>query len=999
VANPWALVLLVALLPAAWFSWRTYDPMRRGRKTVMLVARLLVIALAVVGLASVRWVHPTPYERLSVMAVLDVSRSVSDASLADAMTSLDQLSKEAGPNRSVGLILFAGDAKVAIAPRHQPFQPAELRSAVEGARSAQGGLNVESTNVERALDLAMATFVPGSGRRIVLISDGNANDGQVQSKLARCRDSEIEVCVVPLSQERAPFDLAVTGVTVPTDIQSGVGFDVVIQTAARNEAPATLALYRNGYLLEERKITQPSGSHSEVFRQRLDEPGLYLYRARLITDRTQSSLDNDAAYAFTRLRTSPKILVLGEAEIEASSLMPAIRDAGMTGEFRTADAAPDRLSDLLDFDAVVLNNLRASSLDGPRQRMLRDYVELFAGALLVVGLDASGGYAGTPIEDALPVVTGLDRLANVSSSVIVVADTSRSLVLADAEERRATARPSTAASLSRPEIIKRTAKQILESLSERDTFGLIGFGSEMYSPRWVVNPQKVYDRKKIEWNIDNHLLTAPRFDDPQALADLVARMAKPSVEVTPEKLAREIEALADPQHLPHLRPTVLMPYFRDKLKITNQSVNPDELTQAIEKLLEPNAFLARSNAARSIQRAVTDLKQRQTASKRIIMLTDGYLEGAEKTEVVTDPGNFAQSTRTTRGKAVDYERLAGQLAADGITISTIALKHADANQRLLDGVAQWGLGRSYLVDDPAGFTEEFRNEIESVGKPRVMEFPFRAQKAADSSLLRGVDVSVAPQLFGYVRTQPKLGARNVLVAPPDYEPLLSTWDFGAGRAAVFTSDAQPRWASLWIRDWLAGYNRMWGSVLQSLCERPPDRRLLPQLTVKGQQIQLSVDVLDDANRFLNGQTVKARFYYLGEDGYVFSRASADELPMVQESPGKYSCEYRAPKKGLYMVRIAGTGSREVVAMGLVVSLLAEDTTLTCDDAALARWAAAGAGEVAPSAQRWIVPVISRSNAVDVSKWAMVAAALLFCVDVIIRRWPAVATLFNRRQTA
>jgi hypothetical protein len=100
-----------------------------------------------------------------------------------------------------------------------------------------------------------------------------------------------------------------------------------------------------------------------------------------------------------------------------------------------------------------------------------------------------------------------------------------------------------------------------------------------------------------------------------------------------------------------------------------------------------------------------------------------------------------------------------------------------------------------------------------------------------------------------------------------------------------------------------------------------------------------------------------------------------------------------------VVRIAGSGPREVAAMGLVVSLLAEDTTLTCDTAALARWAAAGAGEVAPSPPRWTAPATNRSNAVDVSQWAMVVAAIVFCLDVILRRWPAVASLLARRANA
>ena len=187
--------------------------------------------------------------------------------------------------------------------------------------------------------------------------------------------------------------------------------------------------------------------------------------------------------------------------------------------------------------------------------------------------------------------------------------------------------------------------------------------------------------------------------------------------------------------------------------------------------------------------------------------------------------------------------------------------------------------------------------------------------------------------------------------------------------------------------------------MQSLSESPRDRRLLPQLNVQGQQISLAVDFLDASSRFLNGEPVRARFYYLGEEGYVFSRASAQEVPLIQEAPGRYVCQYRAPKKGLYIVRVAGSGPREVAAMGVVVSLLSEDTTLACDQAELSRWAAAAGGEVTGAADRWAAAPMGVASTCDVGKWAMIFAAIVFCLDVILRRWPAVASLLARRQNA
>ena len=964
VLHPWAFGLVAVLLPVVlWAAVTSFDPVRRTRKVLVIVARVLIVIAVVVALASVRWWRRVPEEKLCVLALLDVSRSVPAGAVDGAVSQIEQLFAGADDAHAVGLVLFAGGANVAVGPRTTPAEPGTVRGAVDAARTESSGLDLESTNVERALDLAMGVFPPGFGRRVLLFSDGNATDGDAMSKVHHCRRSGVDVRTVTLSHEGAPFDLAVTSVSLPTRVQPGVGFDVTVGLSARAADDATLSLYRNGYLLEERKLSLTAGRRRETFRQRLDDPGLYLYRARLDCRQQQASLENDAAFAFTRLRTRPKVLVLGETDLEARHLMSALRGARIVCEFRTADGAPEQLPDLLDFDAVILNNLRAASLNTPGQRLLKDWVELFGGALLVVGLDAVGGYAGTPVEEALPVVSDLNRLGKVSTSVVVIADTSRSLLLADREDGDG---GTPGAVLSRPTIIRRTAKQILDGLGERDTFGLIGYGSEQYAPRWVVRPQKVYDRVKIASAIDVRLQTTPRFHDLEALDALIKRETLPAAPMPPDQLAREIEALVDPHHRPHLVPKALMPLVRDRLKATKQAINPDQLCQAIERLLEPNAFLARSNAYRSVVRAVSELKQRETARKSIIMLTDGYLEGD-----------------------LDYERIAGQLAADGISMSTIALKQADANKPVLEGIARWGVGRSYRLDDPAAFAERFRKGLESIGKPRVMEFPFRARKVTDSPLLRGVNVPVAPQLFGYVRTAAKLGAQHLLAVPPDYEPLLTSWEFGTGRAAVFTSDAQERWASLWVRDWLQGFNQLWSSVVHALCERPVGRRLVPQLDVDGQHLKLAVDFLDASNRFLNGESLKARFYYLGEAGYVFSRTSVEEVPMAQAAPGRYACEYRAPAKGIYMARIAGEGPRDVVATGFVVSLLAEETTLTADEATLKGWASAGGGEPGGTPETWLsVAGKTRERAVDLSQWAMIFAAVLFAGDVVLRRWPA-----------
>ncbi|MGH9660489.1 MAG: glutamine amidotransferase, partial [Bryobacteraceae bacterium] len=55
-------------------------------------------------------------------------------------------------------------------------------------------------------------------------------------------------------------------------------------------------------------------------------------------------------------------------------------------------------------------------------------------------------------------------------------------------------------------------------------------------------------------------------------------------------------------------------------------------------------------------------------------------------------------------------------------------------------------------------------------------------------------------------------AETILAVERD--PLLARWQYGLGRAAVFTSDAKSRWAA----DWLAwsGYDKFWTNLLRDL---------------------------------------------------------------------------------------------------------------------------------------------------------------------------------------
>ena len=85
---------------------------------------------------------------------------------------------------------------------------------------------------------------------------------------------------------------------------------------------------------------------------------------------------------------------------------------------------------------------------------------------------------------------------------------------------------------------------------------------------------------------------------------------------------------------------------------------------------------------------------------------------------------------------------------------------------------------------------------------------------SQSPILEGVTMTAAPPLKGYVKFIAKPGADTILTVDVKKEPLLSVWQTGLGRSAVFASDAKSRWAEKWVA-W-NGFDRFWVNVFRDL---------------------------------------------------------------------------------------------------------------------------------------------------------------------------------------
>ncbi|HWF07823.1 MAG TPA: VWA domain-containing protein [Bryobacteraceae bacterium] len=176
------------------------------------------------------------------------------------------------------------------------------------------------------------------------------------------------------------------------------------------------------------------------------------------------------------------------------------------------------------------------------------------------------------------------------------------------------------------------------------------------------------------------------------------------------------------------------------------------------------------------------------AYKHIVLLTDGISEEGDSLTMSKDAAN------------------------NRVTISTVGLGQ-DVNRTYLEKIAVTAKGKSYMLNDPAGLEQILLKDVQEHTGTTAVEKPIKPEVKHPSDLLDKVDVEHAPTLLGYVRFETRPTADEVL-SVDGTDPLLVRWQYGLGRAAVFSSDAKSRWAASWLT-W-PGFDRLWTNVFRDL---------------------------------------------------------------------------------------------------------------------------------------------------------------------------------------
>lgn len=817
------------------------------RKWVAVGARAAGIALLAMALAEPRVKRTS--EHVTVLFVVDRSYSIpqdvdSNRPALDAVDRRweavrnfvqDSVAKRGVKHRNdqVGLILYGRRPRLALPPAAVLTMPVDERMA--------GPIDGTYTDIAAALKLALASFPEGTGRRIVLISDGNENIGNAEEQANIARKNGIPIDVIALAPGyRNESEVLIQAVDAPQGATQGARLPV--RVLIRNANPARIVdgrlellkvgigddlaveIEESPQVLDKSKppplVRLLPGLNVFRFRDRADPQGdsAFSYRATFTPVRS-AKLDgsdivaglpgdrpaNNRATAAVVSRGQRRVLFLDDNVGGMSPhqyLIDTLRKAKIRVDRLAADKLPPDKGDLgvflSNFDCIVIANVPAERFSGDQMETIRTSVYDQGCGLVMVGGPESygpGGYQETPIEAALPVDCEIKALkAAGKGGLVLIMHASE---MADGNKWQ-----------------KEIAKLAIKRLGPNDMVGVADYGlfGANSGVNWQIPFQDVGDDK-------NRLLAK------------VDKMSPGDMPDFDPFLKAAADTLADPKHNLSVRHCILI-----------SDGDPQ--------------FAGQGKAA------VAKMAANGITCTTVGVATHG---GAEKSRMK----EIAEGTTDGRGQKGNFYDVTNPNQLPAIYIKE--------SRRV---------SQMFIYDKPfqpqlkvrGGPTEGLPNNL-----PRLHGF-VRTTKKENPLVEMQIE---GPQVFD------------------QRFPVLASWRYGLGKAVAFTADALTQPDSnrrYWDQEWVGSdiYQKFWEQSV-NWAMREAERGKLTLITeYRDGRIRVIADVRDEKDKPVGGMTLEGRVTLPRPPGPGEKPPTVEFKP---RGAGMYEAEFTAEEAGSYFVNV------------------------------------------------------------------------------------------------
>ncbi len=451
-ARWWPILGLVAV-PFIWrLSQRSTLGSSPRHRALAAACRIAVVVLLVAALLEPVWHRSGKW--MSVVYALDVSSSIDPTFVGTAIDWIASTDARGAPAHSA-FLAFGGSARAAATAEG-------IRSVEVSADGANRSINQGATNLESVMARAFRSFDPRYLKRLVLITDGNENAGNVSRLLGEAQESGVRVFTLPATV-RGDGDSWVESIDLPDELREQEPVTATVRVFSRVASIATVALVSDGQTLETREVTLEPGLNEVHFEVRLPAGG-----AGTLSGRLQGENDplgqNDFLTQAISVGARPRILYVEGRPASAQYLRDALSSEGIDVTVVGPESLPATVGALENFDLMLMSDVPMNALGGEQVDAILEYVRDSGGGFIFAAGESSygeEGYEGSEIEEVLPIWFQINEERK-DLALVIVMDKSYSMVG------------------PKLELSKEAAKAALELLEPTHSFGLITFDDTPY---------------------------------------------------------------------------------------------------------------------------------------------------------------------------------------------------------------------------------------------------------------------------------------------------------------------------------------------------------------------------------------------------------------------------------------------------------------------------------------------------------------------------------------
>jgi uncharacterized membrane protein len=286
-----------------------------------------------------------------------------------------------------------------------------LAPSLEGAREELAGL-------------------PVSG--VVLVSDGaDTSDVSLGDALLGLKAEKLPVFTVGVGSPQLTRDIQIDRVSTPRSVlkDASLMVNIVITHTGYAGRTVTVDVEDEGRIVGSQQVQLPADGSPATARVRatVTDAGPRLFKFRVAQQPDEVVPQNNVREALIEVRDRKERILYfeGEPRFEMKFIRRAVAEdenLEVIALQRTADnkflrigGEPDELvggfpktrEELFSYRALIMGSVEAAAFTGDQLQMIADFVDRRGGTLLMLGGARSfgeGGYGGTPVADALPLV-------------------------------------------------------------------------------------------------------------------------------------------------------------------------------------------------------------------------------------------------------------------------------------------------------------------------------------------------------------------------------------------------------------------------------------------------------------------------------------------------------------------------------------------------------------------------------------------------------------------